>query len=402
VGGGGSNRAGDDYGTTGDAGYATVGGGEGNTASNEYATVGGGLGNTASGWVATVGGGLWNTASANTATVGGGDSNNASNTGATVGGGTMNGATGGSATVGGGTNNTASGGSATVGGGQTNSASASDATVGGGYGNKANQWRATVGGGYMNTASGQGATVPGGWANLAAGDYSFAAGARAKVAADHDGSFLFADQSLFNFNSAAANEFAVRSTGGARFVLAIDGDGNPTWTCSVSNGGSWSCSSSVTLKDNLVPADGLDILEQLVHVPLFTWNAKGGDSSVRHIGPMAEDFHAAFGVGEDETQLSTIDLDGVALAAIQGLYELSQEQGARIQALEAHNTTLQQRLDNLEARVSALEARRGGGAPVSQASSSGLPAAWVVLGGALMLALVGLVLVHRRLAGGRR
>jgi len=168
VGGGAANRAGDNAGTTSDRPYATVGGGYGNTASGDSATVGGGWYNTASGISATVGGGIINQASGNFATVGGGN---------------------------------------------INQASGNCATVGGGYGNQASGGCATVGGGIEN---------------FAAGDYSFATGYKAKIDAAHDGSFLFSDSSNFDFNSSAANEFAVRATGGARFVTAIDGSGNPT------------------------------------------------------------------------------------------------------------------------------------------------------------------------------
>ncbi len=66
---------------------------------------------------------------------------------------------------------------------------------------------------------------------------------------------------------------------------------------------------------------------------------------------MAQDFYAAFGLGQDELHISTVDADGVALAAIQGLYQLSQEQAARIEALEVENAALKQRLDGLEVLV---------------------------------------------------
>jgi hypothetical protein len=136
-------------------------------------------------------------------------------------------------------------------------------------------------------------------------------------------------------------------------------------------------------------------------VPITTWNMKGQDDSIHHMGPVAQDFYQAFGLGESDTSIGTADADGVALAAIQGLYQLSQDQGARIQALEDENGSLQQRLDSLEARVSTLEAGTGTGAAVSTASSSGVPALWPLLGGGLALVLVGLVL-GRRLVGGRR
>jgi hypothetical protein len=57
---------------------------------------------------------------------------------------------------------------------------------------------------------------------------------------------------------------------------------------------------------------------------------------------MAQDFYAAFGVGEDDRHISTVDADGVALAAIQGLYQLMQEQNAQIVALEARVAALEQ------------------------------------------------------------
>jgi hypothetical protein len=166
-------------------------------------------------------GGINNTAGADDGTM-------TNQTCATVGGGEMNKATGSDATVGGGGFNTASGSHATVGGGDGNQASNSYATVGGGDSNKASNSHAMVGGGYSNEASGLYAMVPGGERNLAAGDHSFAAGTYAKVNAAHDGSFLFADQKYYDFKSAAGNEFAVRATGGFRFVAAIDSSGKPT------------------------------------------------------------------------------------------------------------------------------------------------------------------------------
>jgi hypothetical protein len=356
IGGGGNNRAGDSAGTTDDATYATVGGGSSNTASGDSATVGGG-------W--------WNTAS------------------------------GGYGTVGGGSDNVAQGGYATVGGGWDNEAAAW-ATVGGGHSNSATAGFATVGGGEGNIAGGTAATVPGGSNNTAQGPASFAAGHRAK--ANHQGTFVWADSNDFDFASTADNEFSARATGGARFVSAIDLDtGAPTAGVVLNAGESaWSTLSSRDLKDNFTTVDGREVLARLAEVPVSSWNYKAQDSSIRHMGPVAQDFYAAFGLGESETAITTVDADGVALAAIQGLYQLSQEQAGRIQALETQNASLQQRLDNLEAMVSALEGGGDGEAAVSQASSSGLPTAWLLLGGGLALVLGGLVVVQRRLAGGRR
>jgi hypothetical protein len=437
VGGGDSNRAWGEYATVGGGGfnnaggrpgasicggwdntasdaYAAVGGGANNNAGAQFATIGGGgsltvgLGNRVTDDWGTVGGGMNNQAGDNAgytsdrpyATVGGGNSNTASASYATVGGGNSNTASASYATVDGGNSSTASASNATVGGGGGNTASGDHATVGGGGANEATGPSASVCGGWDNTASGDKATVPGGGWSTAQGNYSFAAGRRAK--ANHTGSFVWADSNDKDFASTAANEFSVRSTGGARFVSGIDGAGVPNAGVTLAAGGNaWAAISDRSVKANFTAVDGRDVLERLESVPIETWNLKSQDESIRHIGPMAQDFYAAFGLGESETAITTVDADGVALAAIQGLYQLSQVQAGRIQALETENASLKQGLDSLEARVSALEGN-GTNAAVSQASSSGLPAAWLVLGGGLALAVVGLVLAQRRLGGGRR
>jgi hypothetical protein len=265
-----------------------------------------------------------------------------------VGGGSFNTA-GANATVGGGTQNNASGFNATVAGGAGNNATANYVTIGGGLANHAGGIYGTVGGGYGNTGSGSFSTVPGGFRNEAAGDYSFASGRRAIVAATHDGAFLYADSNDFDFHSAAADEFAVRATGGVRLVTAIDDSGDPVAGVDLASGsGSWSSLSDQDVKANVLPVDEDQILASLAELLISTWNYTSQDPSIRHIGPMAQDFYAAFGVGEDDKHISTVDADGVALAAIQGLYRLVQEQDAQI-------TALQEQITALEARLAALE-----------------------------------------------
>ena len=290
VGGGANNQAGNGAGTVSDRTLATVGGGGGNTASGSRATVAGGEGNTASALRSTVGGGLANLASGLRATVGGGQSNIASGT---------------DTTVGGGLNNTASGSNATVGGGVNNAAIGSGAAVGGGDG---------------NAASGIAATVPSGQDNSAAGNNSLAAGVRAE--ANHDGAFVWADSNVFNFASTAVNEFSVRSTGGARFVSAIDGSGNPTAGVTLaSGGGSWASLSDEASKTAITPVSGRAALRKLASVPISEWSYRAQGPSIRHIGPMAQDLNRAFGVGEDPRHITSIDADGISLAAIKGLNE---------------------------------------------------------------------------------
>ena len=119
--------------------------------------------------------------------------------------------------------------------------------------------------------------------------------------------------------------------------------GNTTNGVELSPGsGSWSSLSDREVKANMTPVDESLILLLLAELSISTWNYTGQDPSVRHIGPMAQDFYAAFGVGEDDRHISTVDADGVVLAAIQGLYQLVQEKNAQIVALEARVAALEQ------------------------------------------------------------
>jgi hypothetical protein len=241
--------------------------------------------------------------------------------------------------------------------------------------------------------------VPGGLENVAQGDWSFAAGLRAK--ASQDGTFVWADSQGFEFASTAINEFSARTTGGARFVSAIDPDsGNPTAGVVLAPGGiSWGHLSSRAIKENFALADVQEILEQLASLSVETWNLRSQDASVRHIGPVAEDFYATFGFGEDNRYINAGDANGVALAAIQGLYELSQEQAAHIQALEAENATLRSQMDDLEARLAALEQRpepvEGAASANSTASAQSLLSRLLSGAGVLLVGL-GLVWLNRR------
>lgn len=270
----------------------------------------------------------------------GGGSSNAAGSYATVGGGSSNAASNYGTTVGGGSANAASNDFATVGGGHANTAGNYYATVGGGYTNIASGSYATVGGGGDNTASGGSATVSGGNSNTAAGDYSFVAGRRASNDdANHDGVFLFADSTFADFLSTAANEFAVRASGGVRLRT----NSALSTGCNLAAGsGTWDCTSDRNAKANFAPVDGRAILAQVAALPITTWNFKTQDASIQHIGPIAQDFYAAFGTGESDTTISMVDADGVALAAIQGLNEIVQEKEAQIAALEVEVAALKE------------------------------------------------------------
>lgn len=357
VSGGSWNLAGNFNGTLNLTPYATVGGGYINGASGGFSTIAGGVSNTAWGDAASVGGGGNNIASSDYSTIGGGSTNSTYGLYSTVGGGSLNTAHNNYSTVGGGTSSSAQGDYSMVGGGNTNKAAGLESAVVGGNTNSAAGDRSAVGGGWHNLASANASTVPGGASNDASGAYSFAAGNRAKNSnSSHDGVFLFADSSPYDFPSTAAKQFRVRSTGGAQFVLAVDGSGNPTWTCGVSSGSSWACSSDRNLKESFQPVDGKEVLDRVANLPVLTWNAKGGNPAFRHMGPMAQDFYQAFGLGDSQTTIATGDVDGVTLAAIQGLYQVVKEKDDQITHLEEQNASLRQGISSLKEQVESLRA----------------------------------------------
>jgi len=330
--------------------HSTVAGGNGSAAGAPFSTVGGGYENQATGERSTVAGGRGNIASAYSATVGGGQGNDASATRATIAGGQDNTAEGTYNSIGGGQNNATRGSYATIGGGNTNAISISgiSATIGGGQNNEANNMYATVGGGYYNTASGNRATVPGGAQNTAQGDYSFAAGRRAQ--ANNPGCFVWGDSTDADVLCSNNNRFIARASGGVYLYS------NSTLTTGVylaAGASTWTPISAVpsdrNLKENFTPVDGRDVLQRLANIPISAWNYKADGEAILHMGPMAQDFYAAFGLGENDVTIGTVDADGVALAALQGAYQLLEEKDVQIAAQ-------QEQIDDLESRVAALEA----------------------------------------------
>jgi FtsZ-binding cell division protein ZapB len=250
------------------------------------------------------------------------------------------------ATVSGGNNNSTSGEAATVGGGQLNEAGAQEATVGGGRNNKASGVIATVSGGKGNEASGERATVPGGAGNVADGDYSFAVGREARTDGN-DGAVVFADSSADEVRAQGPDE--IRSQ-------------MPIYAPNLNN------TSARAAKTAIEPVDTETVLTGVESLEVSTWEFKETDD-VKHIGPMAEEFHETFDVGADDGTIATVDADGVAIAAVQELAdrtdELAEEneqlredlteKQERIARLEAENEELRERVESIEERVNAID-----------------------------------------------
>jgi hypothetical protein len=214
--------------------------------------------------------------------------------------------------------------------------------------------------GFTNTASGQ-SSVAIGYKTTADADYSVALGYRAS-ANGHSGSFTWADaSSTDSLESSANNSFQTRAAGGYRLYS------NATLTTGVTitaGGSSWNVVSDRNRKEQFRDVEGEEILSRIRRVPVTTWRYRDeADRAVRHIGPMAQDWHAAFGFNADDRTINMSDLDGVNLAAAKALdartTELREENAAlreEIDALRAENQRLKERQDELDRRLTRLEA----------------------------------------------
>ncbi|MEN1728146.1 MAG: tail fiber domain-containing protein, partial [Pseudomonadota bacterium] len=107
-------------------------------------------------------------------------------------------------------------------------------------------------------------------------------------------------------------------------------------------------------KHDIKPVEPLRVLDRVLSLELSEWSYL--EQQTRHLGPMAQDFHAAFGLGENDTSIASVDADGVALAAIQGLAQRTDDD---LDALLTENETLSEQVTSLQQRVATLETRLG-------------------------------------------
>ena len=408
IGGGNNNTNGGSYATIGGGAYnllgsdyATIGGGNVNSIGSKslsatiaggwstsiadnmnYSTIGGGFYNSilntsgtgsGSGYGATIAGGEWNEILGNTdATVGGGVSNTNGSTQGTISGGSQN--TIGTSCV-----------AATIAGGLMNTivGSAGASTISGGTQNKiaSGAVASSIVGGDLNlvSAGGSYATVAGGFANTAAGNSAFAAGKLAQAL--HDNTFVWSDGTLA-FASTGINQFLINASRG---VGINKNNPDPQYSLDVHGGtycdadvsaqnlyssnnirgqfisaqfsvsapqlyGQLNSGSDRNTKENFEAVEPLDLLERVASLPITTWNFKT-EPSVRHIGPMAQDFKAAFEMGIDDKHIGVVDAQGVALAAIQGLNQKVAELQAELKRRNAETEELKTRLEALEQLV---------------------------------------------------
>lgn len=207
--------------------------------------------------------------------------------------------------------------------------------------------------GSLTTASGNSATAMGN-ETRALGDNSLAMGASTgalghqsvalgtSVSAGH-GRFVFGDLSAGFLLAASDNSFSVRAFGG----IALNTGANIG--CDLPPGaGTWACTSSRLAKERFEEVDEESVLAKLATMPIQRWRYLG--TRAAHVGPTAEDFYAAFGLGEGPRTISTVDADGIALLA-------AQAQARRTAALEDKNADLRDQLARAQVHNAGIRAQ---------------------------------------------
>jgi hypothetical protein len=370
--------------SNGTRGATIVGGGQAgsvNRVSADFGTVGGGLENTSGEFAATVSGGLRNISSGYYATVVGGGQNLSSGFYSTVAGGFLNTCSGFTAAVPGGDYNSAAGSSSLAAGHRAkanhdgafvwaDSTEADFASTGN------NQFLIRAGGGVgigtstpataldvNGTATAAGLVVAGnagfgtnapvarldvngsGWFRADNGGLASSAGAGVRVQFENATGVghVFA----YNYAAGAASNLVLQAPGGNVGI----GITTPTSRLHVNGtvaATAFNTTSDRAAKENFTAIDSREVLEKVAALPIQAWNFRALDDG-RHLGPTAQDFKAAFNLGRGDTTIATVDADGVALAAIQGLN----------QKLEQQNAELRQQLADLQALVRKLA--EGGG-----------------------------------------
>lgn len=298
--------------------------------------------------------------------------------------------------------NTVGSANATVLAGKDNQAQGTYSIVTSGQSTRALGMASTAIGGRQVTASGNqsvagnhydspyaGGTASGNWSvaviglNCAGGHYSVALGRNVRIrpgtesgaaGAGCDGvavSGAWGDQGSFvwnggydYFNSIGDDRFLLRSPNGFYF----GGSGAPSVNipnnrlintstgARLTNGGNWTNASSRALKHAFATVDASAVLDRVLALPLGRWKYLNAEGEGWHLGPAAEDFSDAFGLGASAQHITSVDANGVALVAVQGLAErIEREQREALDALERENARLHEALARLNARLMRMD-----------------------------------------------
>jgi len=160
--------------------------------------------------------------------------------------------------------------------------------------------------------------------------------------------------SVVNSNPSRPNAFRISKQGSGGPEVDIIGRFDPGAQPTMDVAGSIRAtnvmfSSSRELKTDFQAIDAGDVLNRVSQLEMSSWRYKQG-SPGKHIGPIAEDFEQVFGLGTDGKTISVVDANGIALAAIQGLYAEVQKRDRAIESLAAQVAELRGQVDTISKR----------------------------------------------------
>lgn len=148
--------------------------------------------------------------------------------------------------------------------------------------------------------------------------------------------------------NANGNEYRLSTEGAAVTPFTFQSDGDLVITGVLTQG------SSRDMKHNFRPLDAADVLQRVRDLEVTRWNYRNDAQQTEHIGPMSQDFNAAFNVGERSDRLALLDVNGVTVVAIQELARQLDERDQRIRDLETKLDALQAATATLAARMATL------------------------------------------------
>ena len=132
---------------------------------------------------------------------------------------------------------------------------------------------------------------------------------------------------------------------GSTDAIVVSSSGNVTIA------GTLSQSSSRSIKHRITPVKSGEVLERARSIGIARWRYKNDQTQAEHMGPMAEDFRAAFGLGADDQHLASSDVAAVALASMQALSRVVEQQATELRRLTRENKQLAERLARIESHL---------------------------------------------------
>jgi len=238
--------------------------------------------------------------------------------------------------------------------------------------------------GYQPRASAVASTAIGAY-NQATGDYALSLGSYSQATASHavaigtqayatgiysiamgsgantngrDGSMVVGDDAYFQTAySSADNQLTMRFIGGYRLWSSYPDSTAGVYMRHGQSG--WSNYCDRNKKENFIPVDGELILSKIKNIPISEWNYKKTDVNERYVGPMAQDFYAAFHLnGTDSLGINSISMDGINMAAVQALEKRTSSLTAHVAQLQKQNEELiaeNMKLKNEFAEISKIK-----------------------------------------------